>query len=158
MENFFLYISKPITQEEFEFWVDSNDICFLKLELFRDFVVSLVDLIYDTYLGDDSTNETKITLSYDEDLAHFNWCWKKNLENFKKEGLFFEIDGEHCEFMKTFIDETFYAQKSAEVRTSLVKFFQEVFNTETMFTKSDLDLLTTLYKSLEKNMKLVYNH
>ena len=60
--------------------------------------------------------------------------------------------------MKTFIDETFYAQKSAEVRTSLVKFFQEVFNTETMFTKSDLDLLTTLYKSLEKNMKLVYNH
>ena len=157
MENFFSYISKPITQDEFEFWMDSNDICFLKLELFRDFVVSLVDLIYDTYLGDDSTNETKITLSYDEDLAHFNWCWKKNLENFKKEGLFFEIDGEHYEFMKTFIDETFYAQKSKEVRMSLVKFFQEVFNTETMFTKSDLDLLTTLYKSLEKNMKLVYN-
>jgi hypothetical protein len=37
---------------------------------------------------------------------------------------------------------------------SLVKFFSEVFNMDTIFTKSDLDLLTTLYKSLEKNVKV----
>jgi hypothetical protein len=157
MENFYLYISKPITQDEFDFWVDSNDICFLKLELYRDFVVSLVDLIYNTYLGGDTTNETKITLSYEEELSHFNWCWGKTIENFKKEGLEFEMKGDHYDFIKTFIDETFYGQKSNDVKMSLTKFFNEVFNVETMFTKSDLDLLTTLYKNLEKNMKLVYN-
>ena len=44
--------------------------------------------------------------------------------------------------------------QAKEVKMSLSKFFSEVFNLETMFTKSDLDLLTTLYKSLEKNMKV----
>ena len=43
MENFFLYISKPVDGEEFDFWVDSNNICYLKMELFQDFVISLVN-------------------------------------------------------------------------------------------------------------------
>jgi len=154
MENFFLYVSKPVEADEFNFWVDSNNICFLKLELYRDFVISLTNLVYDTYLGDENTNETNIRLTTDDNMSHFNWCWKKNLENFRKESIHFEPDGEHYEFLKSFISETFYAQKNKEVKMSITKFFDEVFNIETSFTKSDLDLLTTLYKSLEKNMKV----
>lgn len=154
MENFFLYVSKPVEPDEFNFWVDSNNICFLKLELYRDFVISLTNLIYDTYLGDENTNETNIRLTTDDNLRHFNWCWKKNLENFRKESIHFEPDGEHYEFLKSFIAETFYSQKNKDVKMSITKFFDEVFNIETTFTKSDLDLLTTLYKSLEKNMKV----
>jgi len=154
MENFFLYVSKPVEPDEFNFWVDTNNICFLKLELFRDFVVSLTNLIYETYLGDEDTNETNIRLTIDDNLSHFNWCWKKNLENFKKESIHFEPDGEHHDFLKSFIIETFYSQKNKEVKMSITKYFDEVFNIETMFTKSDLDLVTTLYKSLEKNMKV----
>ena len=78
----------------------------------------------------------------------------KTIKNFNKEGVYFELDGEHKVFIKSFLDETFYSQKVAEVRMSLVKFFSEVFNMDTIFTKSDLDLLTTLYKSLEKNVKV----
>jgi hypothetical protein len=154
MENFFSYISKPVESDEFEFWVDTNNICFLKMELFRDFVISLVGLVGSTYLGDEQTNETNIRVTQNDNLKHFEWCWKKTLENFRKEGILFEPDGEHFDFMKSFLMETFYQQTSKEVKMSLSKFFSEVFNLETMFTKSDLDLLTTLYKSLEKNMKV----
>jgi len=154
MENFFSYISKPVEDDEFQFWVDSNNICFLKLELYRDFIMSLVNLVASTYLGDDTDFETLIRLSDEQNTEHFNWCWKKTLENFRKENIHFEPDGEHYEFLKSFLDETFYNQKIKEIKESVVKFFEEVFNTETMFTKSDLDLVTTIYKSLEKNMRI----
>lgn len=154
MENFFSYISKPVEDDEFQFWVDSNNICFLKLDLYRDFIMSLVNLVSSTYLGDDTDFETLIRLSDEQNTEHFNWCWKKTLENFRKEGIHFEPDGEHYEFLKSFLDETFYNQKIKEIKESVVKFFEEVFNTETMFTKSDLDLVATIYKSLEKNMRI----
>ena len=154
MENFFSYISKPVEDDEFQFWVDSNNICFLKLELYRDFVMSLVNLVSSTYLGDETDFETVIRLSDKQNTEHFNWCWKTTLENFRKENIHFEPDGEHYEFIKSFLDETFYNQKIREIKESVVKFFDEVFNTETMFTKSDLDLVATIYKSLEKNMRI----
>jgi hypothetical protein len=154
MENFFLYISKPVDDEEFNFWVDSNNICYLKMELFQDFVISLVNLVYNTYLGHETTIETNIKITEEDNLKHFDWCWGKTISNFNKEGIYFELYGEHKTFLKSFLDETFYSQKVTEVRMSLIKFFSEVFNLETMFTKSDLDLLTTLYKSLEKNLKV----
>ena len=34
------------------------------------------------------------------------------------------------------------------------KFFDELFDIDTGFTKSDLDLLTTVYKSIEKNTEV----
>lgn len=154
MENFFSYISKPVNPDEFEFWVGTNNICFIKLELYQDFVISLVNLIYDTYLGEEETGETNIRLTNEDNLKHFEWCWKKTLENFRKEKIIFEPDGDHYDFIKSFVQETFYSQKSKEIKMSLIKFFEEVFNVDTMFTKSDLDLLTSLYKSLEKNMKV----
>jgi hypothetical protein len=153
MENFFLYISKPVEEEEFQFWVETNNICFLKLELYRDFVLSLVSLVSKTYLGGESEFETIIRLSNEENEQHFKWCWNKTIENFRKENIHFEPDGEHYDFIKSFMDETFYNQKMNEIKNSVIKFFDEVFNVETMFTKSDLDLLTTIYKSLERNMK-----
>jgi hypothetical protein len=153
MENFFLYISKPVEEEEFQFWVETNNICFLKLELYRDFVLSMVSLVSKTYLGGESEFETLIRLSDKENEQHFKWCWNKTIENFRKENIHFEPDGEHYDFIKSFMDETFYNQKMNEIRNSVIKFFDEVFNVETMFTKSDLDLLTTIYKSLERNMK-----
>ncbi len=56
--------------------------------------------------------------------------------------------------MKSFLEETFYRQKIKEVKMSLNKFFDEVFNLDKSPTKSDLDLLTSIYKSLDKSLKL----
>lgn len=154
MENFFSYISKPVTDEELQFWIDSNDICYQKIELYEDFVKSLISLVYKTYLGDTEGQETNITVTNDDNLKHFNWCWSKTIDNFRKEGIYFNEDGEHKEFMMSFFEETFYNQKIKEVKMSLSKFFDEVFNLEKSPTKSDLDLLTSIYKSLDKNLKV----
>jgi hypothetical protein len=146
MENFYLYVSKPVEKDEFDFWLDTNNICYNKLELYRDFTISLIQLIYKTYLGDETLVETNIWVSRDDDMKHFDWCWNKTIENFEKEKIFFERKGEHYEFFKGFLDETFYIQSIKEIKLSLDKFFDEVFNMDTSFTKSDLDLLTTIYK------------
>jgi len=154
MENFFSYISKPVTDEELQFWVDSNDICYQKLELFEDFVKSLVSLVYKTYLGDPEGQETNINITDEDNIKHFEWCWDKTIKNFNKEGIFFGENGDHKDFMKSFLEETFYRQKIKEVKMSLNKFFDEVFNLDKLPTKSDLDLLTSIYKSLDKSLKI----
>ena len=154
MENFFSYISKPVSDEELQFWIDSNDICYQKLELFEDFTKSLVTLIYKTYLGDTEGQETNISITEDDNLKHFEWCWNKTIENFNKEGVYFNEKGDHKEFVQSFFEETFYKQKIKEVKMSLNKFFDEVFNLDKLPTKSDLDLLTSIYKSLDKSLKV----
>lgn len=154
MENFFSYISKPVTDEELQFWVDSNDICYQKLELFEDFTKSLITLIYKTYLGDTEGQETNISITEEDNLKHFDWCWNKVIENFNKEGIYFNKKGEHKEFILSFMDETFYNQKMKEVKMSLNNFFDDVFNMDKTSTKSDLDLLTSIYKTLDKSLKI----
>lgn len=152
MENFFSYISKPIDKEDLQLWIDGNNICYQKFELFNDFVSSLVNLIYDTYLGNDDFKTTNIKLNKEDDEKHFNWCWNKIIENFKKEEIYFESEGEHYVFFKGFIGETFYNQDINEVRYSLNRFFEEIFNLDGVHTMSDLDLLKQVYRTLDKNL------
>ena len=152
MENFFSYISKPVDKEDLQIWIDGNNICYQKFELFNDFVLSLINLIYVTYLGDDTMKSTTILLNQEDNEKHFEWCWNKVIENFKKEEIFFEKEGEHLDFFKNFIIETFYNQKINQVKFSLERFFSEIFNLDGLHTLSDLDLLKTIYVSLDKNL------
>jgi hypothetical protein len=150
MENFFSYISKPVDSEDVKLWVDTNNICLLKLELFHDFTMGLINLIYNTYLG--NNDGIKIDINSNDNENHFEWCWTKTIENFRKESIRFEPSGEHYSFFKSFLIETFYLQDNIEVKMSLNRFFNDIFDFDVMFTMSDLDLLTTIYKSLDKNI------
>jgi hypothetical protein len=149
MDNFFSYISKPVSVDDIDLWVDKNNICYNKLDLFRDFVFSVIDLIYETYLGDE---ENGFQLSEEDNHRHFKWCWDKTVDNFKKESVYFDNDTECYLFVKSFVDETFYNQKITEVKNSLTKFFLEVFDLERPHTYSDLDLLLMFYKNLDKSL------
>ena len=154
MENFFNYLTKPISPEDVLVWFEANNIIFEKLELFSDFSMSLYELIQKTYLGEtDVPNDTKITLSEDDNQKHFDWCWNKTLENFDKEGITFSKKGEHYEYFKSFFFEIFYNQKETHIRESVGQFFDELFDLEKSFTKSDLDMVSTIYKNMDKNIK-----
>jgi hypothetical protein len=118
----------------------------------NDFVLSLVGLIYETYLGNDDFKTTNIKLDKDDDERHFDWCWNKIIDNFKKEEIFFDKEGEHYIFFKGFVGETFYNQDINEVKYSLNRFFEEIFNLDGVHTMSDLDLLKQVYKTLDKNL------
>lgn len=154
MENFFNYITQPLKPEDVDVWFRVNNIIPEKLELFSDFTKGLNSIVIDTYLGNQNLpNETKIKLSSVDDDNHFKWCWTKNIENFTKESLFFEIDGDHYDYYKSFFQEVFYEQNDQRVRESVEKFFNELFDMKKSFTKSDLDMILSIYKSLDKNLK-----
>ena len=153
MENFFNWISKPMESEDVEVWFNMNNMIPEKGELFFDFCLSLLLLVKDTYLGDESlNNETKVTLSDDDKIKHFEWCWNKTIDNFKKENIRFNIKGEHYDYFSSFFMEVFYNQKNNKVRESIDSFLGDLFNRNIPFTKSDLDLYTELYKLLDKNI------
>lgn len=152
MENFFNWISKPMDSEDVEIWFNMNNMIPEKGELFFDFCVSLFTLIKETYLGDESLNyETKVTLSEEDKKKHFEWCWNKTIENFKKENIIINSNGEHKDYFKSFFMDTFYNQKETDIKKSITKFLKDIFDIGITYYKSDLDLLTELYKLIEKN-------
>ena len=64
----------------------------------------------------------------------------------------FNFKGEHYNYFSSFFMEIFYNQKNISVRNSIDTFLKDLFDRDTPFTKSDLDLYTELYKLLDRNM------
>lgn len=154
MENFYSWMMKPISHDDVEVWFNVNNMIFEKRELFADFTRSLIYVIKTTYLGTeyDENNETKVYLNDDDKLAHFDWCWNKTIENFLKENLKFKVKGEHRDYFEKFFMDLFYNADNKIIRDNIQKFFDELFDEEKAFTKSDLDMLTDVYKMLNKNL------
>lgn len=153
MDNFFNYITKNLDPEEVDVWFRVNDIIPEKMELYYDLSYSLFLLIKKTYLGDnESNNETKIQMSQDDNQKHFDWCWKKTLENFKKENIFFHTEGDHYDYFFSLFNEIYYNQDKENIRNTIDLFFNDLFNREKPFTQVDLDLIYNIYKTLDKNL------
>ena len=152
MENFFNWMTKPVPKEEVIIWFNIHNMNYEKIELFGDISKSLTTIIMDTYLGN-NISETKITLSKEDNELHFDWCWKKTIDDFRKENIIIKFNGEHKDYYKSFFMETYYNQSKDSIRNSINKFLTEIFDTEMTYSKSDLDLLTELYKLMEKNME-----
>ena len=106
-----------------------------------------------TYLGESDINETKIVLTSSDDKNHFEWCWNRTIDNFKKESILFNSKGEHFEYFESFFNETFYNQNDIKLKSSIKLFFNDLFNSDKTFTKSDLDMITTIYKLLDNHIK-----
>jgi hypothetical protein len=105
-------------------------------------------------LGDDDRLETKITLSEEDKIKHFEWCWNETIKNFKKEEIDFNKEGEHYEYFLSFFSDIFYNQKEIKIKSSIGTFFNDLFDRKKTFTKSDLDMILSIYKSLDKNINL----
>lgn len=143
-----------MSPEDVEVWFRVNNVISEKIELYSDFSHSLNSLILETYLGQNTiSNETKIILSDKDNLNHFDWCWKKTIENFKKENITFRLKGGHYDYFKSFFDEIFYHQKEDKVRLSVGEFFTDLFNLDKTFTKSDLEMVLIIYKVLNNGLK-----
>ena len=151
MENFFNRMSKPIPNHEVEVWFQVHNIISEKIDLFGDIFLSLAQTINDTYLGD-NTNETKITMSEKDVESHFDWCWKTIVKNFELENIILKPKGEHKEYLKKFFDDSFYNQETINMRNAIPDFIKDLFDQDKPFAKSDLDILTEIYKLLDKNV------
>jgi len=92
-------------------------------------------------------------LSENDNMGHFDWCWNKVINNFSKENIEFYSEGEHYEYFNSFFNEVFYNQTDTTIKTTIGSFFNDLFNLDKSFTKSDLDMITTIYKVLDKHIK-----
>lgn len=74
MGRFFDWLAKPMDKEDINAWYLANNITPELTELFRDFCFSFLNLLKDTYLGDDfnDNKETKVGMTTNQ---------KKNTSN-----------------------------------------------------------------------------
>jgi len=152
MENFFDWMAKPIPKDEVIIWFNVHNMIYEKIELYGDIFKSLNAIIFDTYLGD-SDSETKINLSDEDKISHFDWCWKKMAKEFERENVNIKFKGDHKEYFQSFFMDSFYNQRENKIKESISRFLNEIFDTNMVYSRPDLDLLTELYKLMEKNME-----
>lgn len=157
MENLFNYITQPLEYSEVDIWFRTNNIVFEKMDLFYDFTFTLVTILYDTYLGgSNEVNESKVEMNEEDNLNHFNWCWKKTIKTFEKENILINETGEHYDYFKDFFKEIYYNHPEDKIKKSIPDFFVDMFDRKKPFTKSDLDVILTIYRSVNSNMTIIY--
>lgn len=156
MNQFFNWLSKPMKEEDIRTWYMAHNIIPELNELFRDFCFSFYLLLVDTYLGDNHQviTETKIGMTNEDKNKHFDWCWNKTLDNFKKENIYFKFKQADYEYFKSFFFEVFYNQDDIEFRDALRTFLQELFDLNRPASKSDLEMYTDVYKTLERSLHI----
>lgn len=144
------YINTPMSNESIVVLYNANNIKYEKCELFNDFLQSLMILIFDTYMGDDITNNI-------ERQNHFKWCWKKTLENFKKEGIIIG-DQKLYKYFLDFMLDVYYPISQKEDNpvqlTNITRLWAYMFNFGNNKTKSDMDTLIELYKLFENSLEV----
>lgn len=144
--NVILNISE-ILKEELDFWFRYNNVSREKISLFYDFIISLDDLIESTYLGTDVMED-------EPDIkGHFTWCWKKTIDNFTKERIFFKEYGNHYEYLWNFYHEAYYLQKIAKKDIQIHDYYYKIFDLSHQKSTTELEILLTVYKIFEQNLK-----
>jgi hypothetical protein len=91
-------------------------------------------------------------MSESDKKNHFDWCWDKLIKDFENENILIDSDGEHKEYLWNFFLDSFYTQPQVNIREAIPEFIEELFNLEKPFAKSDLDILTELYKTLQNKV------
>ena len=151
MENFFNWMTTTLPNDDVLVWFNVHNMTYEKIELYGDVFKSLNHIIIDTYLGDES-GETKINLTFEDKNSHFEWCWKKLIQDFLKENITIKSDGVHKDYFKNFFFESFYEKKEKLTDEDVISFIRDIFDIHKNFTKPDLEILTELYKMIDANV------
>ena len=144
-EGYLEFIASENFKNQIEVWYKAYNITREKTELFYDFIITLYDIVESTYLGLEVT-ETQI-----DQKNHFEWCWNKVISNFEKESISFKETGNHQEYFWLFFQEAFYFNGDNPLR--IKEYFNKLFKFDFKKTRSELDMLTEIYKLLETNLK-----
>ena len=146
-ESYLELLSADSYKHQIDIWYRTYNISYEKTLLYYDFVTSLYALVEETYLGSDI-----LVLEVDQ-KNHFNWCWDKTISNFEKEKISFkERDNCYHYFLNFFLEAYYYAKaENQEVRIS--EYFYRLFDFTHKKTRSELDMLTDVYKIFDQNLK-----
>jgi hypothetical protein len=146
-ESYLDFVSSENYKQQIDVWYRAYNISREKTELFYDFLISLHDLIDETYLGAD------VLMTTEDQINHFTWCWDKTIESFNKEKISFKERGNAYKYLWNFYSEAYYYTKNSESIIRIPEYFYILFDFVHKKTRSELDMLTELYKLLDQNLK-----
>ena len=129
-----------------EVWYRAYGITTEKIELFHDFVYSVYKLVDTTYLGPDAV------IGEEDQRNHFTWCWDKTIDDLTKEKINLSKRGLHYEYFWEFFLESYYFLKMDEEEIMIEDYLYKLFNYNHKKTRSELGVLTEIYKLLDKNL------
>lgn len=146
-ESYLEFISSESYKHQIDIWYRAHNIIREKTELFYDFISSIFFLIEETYLGDD------VMHTESNQKNHFTWCWDKTITNFSKERIFFKERGLHYEYFWNFFLEAYYLNRQQNGIIRIKEYFYKLFDFKHKKSRSELDMLTEIYKLLDQNLK-----
>jgi hypothetical protein len=141
--NFVQYYTKELDINDIDKLNRDHDICFNKLELYHEFIITLTHIIDSTYLGDNflKTNNDVV--------AHFKWCWLKNIDILKKQNIFFGIRGEHYDYFLDYFVKIYYGESEKNnLPEQILIFWRSVFNLNKK-TRLEYDIFIEIYKIID---------
>jgi hypothetical protein len=147
---FMSYITTPLSDDSITILYSTNNVKFDRVNLYLDFVLSLLHIVFDTYLGDDITNNK-------QQMKHFDWCWEKNINNFKKESIAFENNPELKNYFKEFMLEVFYnldgKDNNPYVQNNIINLWTHILNYNGIKSRADVDSFIEIYNIFDKSLK-----
>ncbi len=146
LKDFIGYLTKPLSIGQIDYLNKLNSVNIEKVELYHDFIISLMYIINDTYLGDDIIdNEAKV-------VKHFNWCWSLNIENFKKENINIIERGVHYYYYLDYFITFYYniENKDTQQINKIREFWGLILTMNQLKSKSEYDIFIEIYKIQDK--------
>lgn len=138
-----------VLDEELDIWYKINNIVFERNELYIDFFETLFSFISDTYVGEDVLNNK-------QDITnHFNWCFKRTVETFEKENIFFNENGELRNHLLSYFITSFYKNTNDNKEISSHDFFIRLFTYKQKKTQAELNAYKTVYDLFEMDLKVM---
>lgn len=146
---FMNYIINPLEMSRIDKIYREYGIIFERADIYRDFILSLNNLIQDSYLGDDVMNE-------DDKKIHFDWCWNKVCEDFSILGVYFTDNQEVYTHFKIFFWKHFYDitnKKESEYPKSIELVYNYIFNYNQVKKLVDVDKFISIYLAFDLSFK-----
>lgn len=147
---FLSYIRTPLSESSIVVLLSANNIKYERSQLYSDFIQSLLGIIFDTYMGDDITSGI-------ERVNHFKWCWGKNIENFKEEGIHFAHTQIGYDYFLEFMYEVYYSipdkDNKPHIPLTISSLWYRLFSYDATKTRSDVDNFIEVYEILDKSLK-----
>ena len=141
LNNFIEYFSKKLSLNDLNKLNTQNKINTDRVDLYHDFIISLVYIIDETYLGDDFIK------SEDDVKSHFRWCWLKNIDNFKKENILFGESGSHYHYYFDYFYQIYYkSDKHNNLIDDIIEFWDSIFGLNKVKTMSQYDIFIEIFQ------------
>jgi hypothetical protein len=147
---FINYMSKPLIDDTITILYSKNNVKFDRTTVYLDFILSFLHLSFDTYLGDD-------IMTPEDQINHFNWCWKTNIDNFKKENIHFNDNLELKNYFKDFMVEIYYTldgkENNKNITENIIILWKRIFSYDGIKSRADVDNFIDIYNLFEKSLK-----